>query len=589
MNIPHMEKESHGSPKTATYQGQNFDRMLHAWMGRFTGWMSPASYALAYDDWLTHLAISPAKRVDVYRRVFKTAFHLLIHYQHFLAEDNFKICEPYHTEDRRFNHELWNKFPFNFYSQSFLMYERLWNEHGNNVRGLSKHRRQFINFIGNRLFDMISPSNFILTNPEILSETIQQRGQNLIRGLNNYYKNLYQHFADLPLINTDKFKVGIDVALTKGKVIYRNHLIELIQYESNTPKVYPEPILIVPAWIMKYYILDLSPHNSLVKYLVDNGHTVFMISWKNPTGEDSELSLDDYINLGIMESIQAINHIIPNQKIHAVGYCIGGTLLTMAAAALCAKEHHHFHSITLFAAQVDFKDAGELLLFVDESQISFLEDVMWEQGYLKGPQMADTFSMLRSVDLIWSRIIRNYLLGEEERINDLVAWDHDTTRLPYKMHSEYLRKLFLNNELVQGQFKVNNKKVALMDIHNPVFVVSTLTDHIAPWKSVYKIHLFTRTDITFVLTSGGHNAGIVSEPGHPNRHFQMDTQQAGKKHVTTEKWLQQTARYEGSWWPQWQQWLVKHSGEQTTLPPMGNPEMGYPIYYEAPGIYVLEK
>ena len=314
-----------------------------------------------------------------------------------------------------------------------------------------------------------------------------------------------------------------------------------------------------------------------------------MISWKNPTSEDRNLGMQDYINLGVMDALNAINNIISQQKIHAVGYCIGGTLLMIAAAAMAGKSDDRLKTITLFAAQVDFRDAGELLLFVDPSQISFIEDIMWDKGYLDGAQMAGAFSMLRSIDLIWSRMVRNYLLGQQETLNDLMAWDNDTTRLPYKMHSEYLRDLFLNNDLVQGRFKVNNKKVSLMDINIPIFAVSTITDHIAPWKSVYKLHLFLETDITFVLTSGGHNAGIVNEPGHPNRNFQMLTHQKKDKHVNPEVWQDRAPHLDGSWWPKWQDWLAKHSGNKISPPEIGNATNGFKILGDAPGTYVFQK
>ena len=280
--------------------------------------------------------------------------------------------------------------------------------------------------------------------------------------------------------------------------------------------------------------------------------------------------MDDYVNLGILDALNVINHIIPQQKIHAVGYCLGGTLLMIAQAYIQRKNDNRLKTITALAAQIDFKEAGELLLFIDENQIQYLESIMWKKGYLDGAQMAGTFSMLHSIDLIWSNVIRNYLLGQQESVNDLMAWDYDTTRLPYKMHSEYLRKLFLNNDLIQENFSVNKEKIALHDVNIPIFTVSTARDHIAPWKSVYKIHLFTESDVTFVLTSGGHNAGIVSEPGHPHRSFQMLSQKNADKYLTPAKWLEKAPNFEGSWWPKWQEWLAQNSGKEGPLPNLGN-------------------
>lgn len=571
------------------YRGQEYDYLFRSWLGKYTNWLSPTSYSLAFSDWIMDLAISPAKQVEIVNKAFTNNYQLMQYFIKSCIDQNCEVCTQGREIDKRFENELWKKFPFNLYWQYFLLCERLWDEASGSMSGMSKHHRNIVNFSGRQILDMLSPSNFIWTNPEILQATSQQMGQNLIRGFHNFITDVSRKYQGLEPVGAEKYQIGINIAATKGKVIYRNNLIELIQYEPTTKKVFQEPILIIPAWIMKYYILDLSEHNSLVNYLVNKGHTVFMISWKNPNTEDRDLGLNDYVNLGVLEALNAINHIVPQQKVHAVGYCLGGTLLTITAAYMGGCNDERLKSITLFAAQVDFKEAGELLLFVDESQIEYLESIMWKNGYLDGSQMAGTFSMLHSIDLIWSKVIRDYLLGQQESINDLMAWDYDTTRLPYKMHSEYLRKLFLNNELVQGKFKVNKEQIALHDVSVPIFAVSTVKDHIAPWKSVYKIHLFTESDVTFVLTSGGHNAGIVSEPGHPHRNFQMLTHQHENKYLTPKKWLEKAPSYEGSWWTEWQQWLTNNSSDKVAAPPLGNSKNGYPIVCDAPGTYVLEK
>lgn len=576
--------------KEVSYEGQSLDIMLHAWSGRLTHWLSPAALGIAMFDWLAHLTIAPGKQRDLVAKAFKKALQMGVFY--FRAVQNHTAClpcEPTSSTDKRFSNVLWNNFPFNFYAYSFLSCQHWWQDSASSIRGVSKHHQHVVKFMVRQLLDIVSPTNFPTTNPEVLQVAFATMGRNFLGGLYNSIEDVSRIICDLPPVGTESFQVGVNLAITPGQVIYQNHLIELIQYQPKTKKVYAEPILIIPAWIMKYYILDLSPHNSLVKYLVGQGHTVFIISWKNPTSEDRNLGFDDYATLGIMQSLEAINHIVPQQKVHALGYCIGGTLLMMAAAAMANQSDDRLKSLTLLAAQVDFKDPGELSLFIDQSQISYLEDVMWEKGYLDGSQMASAFSMLHSNDLIWSRLIRDYLLGTRRPITDLIAWDLDTTRLPYRMHSQYLNELFLNNELSQGRFKLGRKKLALIDINAPIFVVSTVTDHIAPWKSVYKIHIFTDTEVTFLLTTGGHNAGIVSEPGHPGRSYQVATHHRGERHINSETWQEKTPHLLGSWWPEWEKWLVSHSGQKIPPPTMGASMKGYLPIRDAPGEYVFGK
>jgi polyhydroxyalkanoate synthase len=377
------------------------------------------------------------------------------------------------------------------------------------------------------------------------------------------------------------------VAVTPGKVVYRNRLIELIQYAPATESVQAEPVLIVPAWIMKYYILDLSPQNSLVKFLVGRGHTVFMISWKNPGPEDRDLGLEDYRTLGVGEALAAVSAIVPGRKAHAVGYCLGGTLLSIAAAAMARDGDDRLQTLTLLAAETDFTEAGELMLFIDETEVTFLEDMMWEQGFLDAAQMAGAFQLLRSNDLIWSRMVREYLLGERDVTIDLMAWNADATRMPARMQSEYLRKLFLHNDLAEGRYEAGGRPVSLRDIRVPVFAVSTVKDHVAPWRSVFKIHLLTETDITFVLTTGGHNAGIVSEPGHSRRSYQIASHGEGDRHPDPDTWQAIAPKQEGSWWPAWQAWLQSHSSGPAAPPPLGAADAGYPPLADAPGTYVL--
>lgn len=408
-----------------------------------------------------------------------------------------------------------------------------------------------------------------------------------MRGFDHFLDDTTRTLRGEPPAGAEAYEVGRDLAVTPGKVVLRNALMELIQYAPATGTVRPEPVLIVLAWIMKYYILDLSPHNSLIRYLVGQGFTVFCISWRNPGPELREASLDDYRRLGVMAALDAVETIAGSHGIHAVGYCLGGTLLSIAASAMARDGDDRLKTVTLFAAQVDFEEPGELGLFIDESQVSFLEDVMWQEGTLDQRHMAGAFQMLRSQDLVWSRIVHDYLMGERAPMSDLMAWNADSTRMPYRMHSQYLRALFLDNDLTQGRFKADGHPVHVEDISVPVFVVGTETDHVAPWHSVFKIvHLFD-TSVDFVLTSGGHNAGIVSEPGHPNRFYRHLVHREGVPHPDPDGWRAAAAVNAGSWWPTWTAWLSRHSGEPIAPPPMGC--LPYAALCDTPGTYVRRK
>jgi polyhydroxyalkanoate synthase len=417
-----------------------------------------------------------------------------------------------------------------------------------------------------------------------LQKAFQSGGENFVFGWQNWCNDLMRVLSAAPV--DQEFVVGKTVATSRGKVVYRNDLMELIQYYPTTGKVRPEPILIVPAWIMKYYILDLSPHNSLVKFLTGEGYTVFMISWRNPGPGDRDIAFDDYRKLGVKAAVDVIGVIVPGRQIHALGYCLGGTLLSIAAATMGRDGDNRLKTITLLAAQTDFTEAGELTLFINESQIAFLEDMMWEHGVLDTTQMAGAFQLLRSNDLIWSRVSRDYLMGERASPSDLMAWNADATRLPYRMHSEYLRKLFLDNDLAEGRHLVEGKPIALSDIHPPIFAVGTVRDHVAPWKSVYKIHYQVDADVTFLLTSGGHNAGVVAPPGEDGHFYQVRTKPEDAPYVGPDEWLKAAPRTEGSWWPEWTRWLTAQSGEPCEPPRMGTGSPDGHKLPDAPGDYV---
>ena len=565
------------------------DRSLHAAAARFTAGLAPTTLFGAYADWAAHLVAAPGKQLLLAEKAARQWLRMATYAARRTVEreDCAPCIEPL-AQDRRFAAEAWRQLPYDLTYQSFLLAQQWWHAAMTGMRGVSPEHERMVAFGTRQWLDVFSPSNYLLSNPEVLERTRAEGGMNLLHGARYLAEDIERAWSGRKAIGADAFRVGHELAVTPGKVVYRNRLIELIQYAPATPQVRPEPLLVVPAWIMRFYILDLSPHNSLVRYLVGQGYTVFMISWKNPGHGDRDLGMEDYRQLGVMAALNAVGAIVPQRPVHAVGYCIGGTLLAIAAAAMARDGDARLATTTYFAAQTDFTDAGELKLFVNESQLAFLEDVMWSQGSLDSRQMAGSFQLLRSNDLIWSRMVRAYLLGEREPMTDLNAWNADATRMPYRQHSEYLRRLFLDNDLAQGCFPAGGRPVALSDIRTPLFVVGTETDHVAPWRSVYKIHLLTDTDVTFLLTSGGHNAGIVSEPGHPNRRFRVATKRHDDRYVDPDHWLTTATAKEGSWWPEWVAWLGARSGAPVAPPRVGVSERVYPPLADAPGSYVLE-
>ncbi len=565
------------------------DRLLHAAAGRLTAGLSPAALALAYVDWAMHLAAAPGKRWQLVEKAARKLVRFLTYAMRHAADSDVPPCIEPLPQDRRFSGELWRQWPFNLTYQAFLLQQQWWHNATTGIGGVSRHHQQVASFAARQWLDVFAPSNFIVTNPAVFEMTLREGGLNLARGFMNFLEDWERLVGGRPPLGADAFKPGINVAATPGEVVFRNRLIELIQYAPATAEVRAEPVLIVPAWIMKYYILDLSQQNSLVKYLVDRGHTVFMISWRNPRAGDRDLGLDDYLRLGPLAALDAIRTIVPDRPVNALGYCLGGTLLAIAAAFLAREHRTDLNSITLLAAQTDFTEAGELTLFIDEDQLDFLEDMMWNQGYLDTRQMSGAFQLLRSNDLIWSHIAHDYLMGQRAPMTDLMAWNADTTRMPYRMHSEYLRRLFLDNDLSEGRYTIEGRTVALRDIRAPIFAVATEQDHVAPWRSVYKINLMSDAGVTFVLTSGGHNAGIVSEPGHPHRHYRLSTRTSDQPYIDADTWYGTVTPSQGSWWPAWVSWLEEKSQACVPPPALGAPAKGLLPLGRAPGNYVHER
>ena len=590
---------------------KSIDEAFHTQLAKANKGMSPISLTLAYADWAMHLATSPGQQMLLAQQAAALSKHVLAST---LQSQDPAVDEhgnPVREMDSRFTDEGWSKWPFNVMKEGFKASDA-WMQEATQVEGISKHNLHLVNFFNRQALDALSPSNYGMTNPEVIRAGKETMGQSWIHGYQNYVKDIeaYQQArrrTDADEIKPLDYEVGKEVAITPGKVVFRNHLIELIQYTPTTKKVYPEPLLIVPSCIMKYYILDLSPENSMVRYLVGQGHTVFMISWRNPDASDRDVGMQDYLQMGVMEAMAAVKARTSAPRIHAMGYCLGGTFLAIVAAALGqgdAKAQHQMRgqnphrrqedgialdslpelaSVTLLAAQTEFSEPGELGVFIDDDQLNTLRQAMARTGYLSGRQMAGSFQFMNSRDLIWSRNTRRYLLGKDEVGNDMMSWNADVTRLPERMHSEYLSSLFLNNALASGHYRVGGVGVALMDIDAPMLVVGTVRDHVSPWRSVYKIHQLTDTQTTFILAAGGHNAGIISEPGHARRSYQMAMTEKDQVALEPEAWIAQAPLVEGSWWEAMHAWLHERSGAPVAPVAIKAAD----VVCEAPGEYVM--
>lgn len=558
------------------------DKQFRACLARATGGLSVISASLAGLDWALQLGIAPAKLMQ--------AWQVWLHQS---IEDSPRLLpttsEPPSVpqSDQRFAHPGWRDWPYRCWRDAFMRSEVFWETLTQDIDGLSRHHQHIASFCARQWLDLAAPGNVWWMNPEVASVASRTLGSNFLRGFHHWLEDAGELLSELPASPPARpvleYLPGRDVAVTPGKVVFRNALIELIEYAPLTDTVWREPVLIVPSWIMRYYILDLKPEDSLVRYMVERGHTVFMISWKNPDASARDFGLNTYLESGLFAALDAVLARCDGAPIHAAGYCLGGTLLATGAAKLARDAGGGpLASLTLFAAETDFHDPGELGLFIDKSSLATLDALMWSQGFLDGPQMKSAFQMLNARDLIWSRAMSEYLLGQRLRANDLISWNRDATRLPYRLHSECLHKLFLGNELATGKLCVGGRPVALSDLDLPLFVVGTEHDHVSPWRSVYKLHLLTQAELTFLLTSGGHNAGIVSEPGHPRRRYRVHTRHAGTPYLSPDQFLFRSTYHEGSWWPAWQEWLAARSSGRCVREPLpsGSPE--------APGTYVLE-
>lgn len=468
------------------------------------------------------------------------------------------------SQDKRFRSNLWHdNLLFYTYQQSYLLYVQQVEAYlDDNVDPESKNDAQ-VRFYIRQWLNALSPTNYWLTNPDAMQKLLNQKGENIFHGWQNLLADLQkgQGYFNPTMVEANAYQVGKNIAATPGKVVFKNNLIELIQYTPTTHEVYATPLLIIPPWINKYYVLDLRQDNSFVKWIVDQGFSVFMISWKNPDKHDSDIAFIDYMLQGVLPASDAIAEITQNKQIHALGFCIGGTLLSMTLAYLAGKSDKRFKSATFLATLTDFANAGDLTLFIDEPQFALLKERMAQQGYLDGRLLMGIFNQLRANDLIWPYVINNYLLGQKPHAFDLLYWNQDSTHLPARMMCDYLENLYLNNRLVKEQLIWNEIPLCLQNIHIPCYFLATEQDHIAPWLACFAGAKSLGTDLTFVLGGSGHIAGIVNPP-HANKYGYYTQQQSIKDFTSAAAWLQAAMKNEGSWWEHWQSWLAQKSGKK---------------------------
>ena len=490
------------------------------------------------------------------------------------------------TGDRRFKNPAWSEqVVFDMFKQSYLLTS-------NYLMGLAgsadldqKSQRK-LEFFTRQMVDALSPANFAISNPEVLKATAESKGKNLVNGMKNLVSDLVEGKGQLKISMVDKsqFEIGKNIANTPGKVVYENEMMQLIQYTPTTDKVYKRPLVIFPPWINKFYILDLSPKNSFIRWAVSKGYTVFIVSWVNPDQRLSQKTFEDYLNEGIFKALDAIEAATGVKDVNAIGYCIGGTLLACALSQMAVTGDTRIHSATYFTTQVDFSEAGDLLVFVDEEQLDSLDKRMEKAGYLDASDMALTFNMLRSNDLIWSFVINNYLLGRKPAAFDLLYWNNDSTRMPIAMHSYYLREMYLKNKLVEpGEITLNGIPVDLSGIKIPIFLQSSKDDHIAPYPSVYKATRHYSGPVTFMLAGSGHIAGVVNSP-EMNKYYYYTNKKVPEG---VEDWIETAEHHEGSWWPYWHQWLYRKSGPKVPARIPGDGALE--VIEDAPGRYVRMK
>ena len=487
------------------------------------------------------------------------------------------------AKDKRFKHPEWTENAvFNYVKESYLVAAKSLLSTVRGVKGMDEASSRKVDFYTRQFVDALSPSNFVATNPEVLAATVESGGQNLLRGLENLLTDLDRGEGRLSITMTDMkaFDLGENIATTPGKIIYQNDLMQLIQYSPSTSEVRKRPLLIVPPWINKFYVLDLQPRNSFIKWAVDQGHTLFVISWVNPDERLAEKGFEDYLLEGPLAALDAIEQATGERQVNAIGYCLGGTLLASTAAYLAARDDDRIASATYCVTLVDFTDVGDMAVFIDDEQLAALEKRMRERGYLDAQDMATSFNMLRANDLIWSFVVNNYLLGKEQLPFDLLFWNSDSTRMPAAMHSFYLRTMYQQNLLAKpGGISLAGTPIDLSKVKIPTFILSAREDHIAPWKSTYAATRLYSGPVKFVLSASGHMAGVISAPGSKYGHWTNDNLASGP-----DEWFSTATAHKGSWWPVWDEWISRLDNERVAAREPGAGSL--PVLEDAPGSYV---
>lgn len=548
----------------------------------------PLNIGGAFLDLANRMAADPAKIINAQAALWQGYMDIWRSMAEKGSEASRAVIEP-EKGDKRFRSEEWSQNQiFDYIKQSYLLTSKWINDTVADVEGLDDRARHKVDFYTKQYTDAMSPTNFFWSNPDVLKKTMETKGENLIHGLENMIEDMKQSSGQLNprMVPDDIFEVGKNIAVTPGKVVFQNEMMQLLQYEPTTEKVYKKPLLITPPWINKFYILDLKQENSFIKWCVDKGYTVFVISWINPDERHIEKTFESYMSEGILAALDAIEETIGEKEVSAIGYCIGGTLMSATLSYLAAIGEKRITACTFFAAQTDFEDAGELLLFTDEEQILMIERKMKAAGFLEGKNMATTFNMLRSNDLIWSFVINNYLMGKDPMPFDLLFWNSDTTNMPPKMHSFYLRNMYQRNLLQEpGGLTLGGQEIDLRKIDIPIFVQASREDHIAPYESVFKLTKMVSGPAEFMLAGSGHIAGVINHPDA--KKYQHWTNSSKKKYDKAADWLSDAEEHPGSWWPHWHKWLSKKSGAKV---PARDPSKGKlkPIE-DAPGSYVKIK